>query len=419
MGRILMMSAATTTATQPHDDMSVRERAFLTTPVIAIIAFLTVVDLFATQAILPALARSYGVSPATMGVAVNFSTFGMAFAGLACAFFPVNIDRRRWIAGALVVLAVPTALLALMPSLTLFSILRIAQGLCMATAFTLTLAYLGEACSVRAASAAFAAYITGNVASNLIGRFVSASLAEGVGLSGNFLAFAALNLAGAVLVRCVLQARVPGTPSAAISPWTVWRAHLGNRPLLAIFGLGFCILFVFLGTFTYVNFVLLRPPFALAPMTLGIVYLVFLPAVFTTPLAGRAVALFGRRYALLSGLAIAAIGLPLLILPVLAAVLAGMVLAGMVLISVGTFLAQAVATGAVGETAMHNRTAASGMYLGAYYLGGLIGTALLGQAFVLSGWPATVTGLGFALALAALCATRLPREVPTPAMSHS
>jgi hypothetical protein len=35
----------------------------------------------------------------------------------------------------------------------------------MASAFTLTLAYLGEECSAMDAGGAFAAYITGNVAS--------------------------------------------------------------------------------------------------------------------------------------------------------------------------------------------------------------------------------------------------------------
>ena len=45
--------------------------ALFSTFVIGVTAFLTVVDLFATQAILPALATHYGVAPAAMGVAVN------------------------------------------------------------------------------------------------------------------------------------------------------------------------------------------------------------------------------------------------------------------------------------------------------------------------------------------------------------
>ena len=61
---------------------------------IGLVAFLTVIDLFAAQAILPSLAHAYDVSPAAMGFAVNASTFGMAAGGLAVGFFSRRIDRR-------------------------------------------------------------------------------------------------------------------------------------------------------------------------------------------------------------------------------------------------------------------------------------------------------------------------------------
>ena len=57
--------------------------ALLRSLIIGLTAFLTVVDLFATQAILPTLARHYNVTPGAMGFAVNASTMGMAIAGLA------------------------------------------------------------------------------------------------------------------------------------------------------------------------------------------------------------------------------------------------------------------------------------------------------------------------------------------------
>jgi YNFM family putative membrane transporter len=60
-----------------------RNVAFKRSLVIALTAFFTLVDLFATQAILPSLTEHYEVSPAAMGLAVNSSTFGMAAAGLA------------------------------------------------------------------------------------------------------------------------------------------------------------------------------------------------------------------------------------------------------------------------------------------------------------------------------------------------
>jgi YNFM family putative membrane transporter len=98
------------------------------TVIIGLTAFLTVVDLFATQAILPSLAVAYNVSPAAMGLAVNASTMGMAVASLAVAFFSRRIDRRIGILISLCALSIPTALLAVAPDLTTFTMLRIGQN---------------------------------------------------------------------------------------------------------------------------------------------------------------------------------------------------------------------------------------------------------------------------------------------------
>ncbi|WP_193370699.1 MFS transporter [Pelagibius marinus] len=372
--------------------------------VIGLAAFLTVVDLFATQAILPSLARAYGVSPAGMGVAVNASTFGMAVAGLVVALFSRRIDRRRGVVLSLVVLAIPTVLLASAPDLATFAALRVAQGLCMAAAFTLTLAYLAERCSMADSASAFAAYITGNVASNFIGRLFSAGIADHFGLAANFYFFALLNLAGAVLVYVTLKQAQPmaATGQPAASPFAVWGVHLRNRALSASFAIGFCILFAFIGTFTYVNFVLVGEPIAISQMSLGFVYVVFLPSILTTPFAGRLALRFGARPTFWAALAIAGLGLPLLLLPRLEAVMAGLALVG-----VGTFFAQAVATGFVGRAATADRAAASGLYLASYFLGGLVGSAVLGQVFQRFGWEACVGGIGLSLVVAALLAGNL------------
>jgi YNFM family putative membrane transporter len=390
-------------ALAPHPRMARLLRTF----VIGLTAFLTVVDLFATQAILPSLAGAYRVSPAAMGFAVNASTMGMAIAGLAVAFFSRRIDRRRGILVSLALLAIPTTLLAVAPDLMVFTALRVVQGVFMATAFTLTLAYLGEECSARDAAGAFAAYITGNVASNLFGRLISAAVADHLGLAANFYVFALLNLSGALLVYFTLGRTSPMAMTAASRPpLAIWLDHLRNAPLRASFAIGFCILFAFIGTFTYVNFVLVREPFGLGMMSLGFVYFVFLPSIVTTPAAGIVVRRFGTRPTLWLSLAMAGLGLPLLLLPDLIAVLGGLVAVG-----VGTFFAQATATGFVGHAATSDRGSASGIYLACYFFGGLVGSAMLGQIFDRLGWPACVVGIALSLLIAALLAFRLEMPV--------
>jgi YNFM family putative membrane transporter len=375
-----------------------RTGAFARSLVIALTAFFTLVDLFATQAILPSLTEHYGVSPAAMGLAVNSSTFGMAAAGLAMAFHSHRIDRRLGILVSLCLLSIPTTLLAFAPNLAVFAALRVTQGLFMATAFSLTLAHLGERFADSDAAGAFAAYITGNVASNLVGRFIAAEVVHAAGLSANFFVFAALNLLGAVLVYFTVE-KVPRTKPLMMveaRPMSAWLEHCRNPRLRADFGIGFCILFAFIGTFTYVNFVLTRPPLVVGMMELGFVYLVFLPSIITTPLAGRAVRVLGTQKAIWGGLGAAGIGLPLLVVPNLTAVLTGMVL-----VAAGTFFAQAAATGFVSRAATTDRGSASGIYLASYFMGGLTGSAVLGAVFDQFGWSACVAGIGLAIAAAA------------------
>ena len=373
---------------------------------IAVVGFLTLVDLFATQAILPSLATEYGVMPSEIGVAANSTTLGMAIAGLLVGAFSANIERKRAITLSLLILSVPTALLAFAPNLTVFALLRVTQGLFMAAAFTLTLTHLAERCEHRTA-AALAAYVTGVVASNLIGRLTAAFVAGIVGATSSFLFFAALNVAGAILVAFALTRNEPEEMTRSRRFWLAWASHLAQPALRQTFAIGFLILFGFIGVFTYVGFVLMRPPHALSMSALGLVFLVFAPSMLTTPAAGRVTDRFGPGITVPASLAVALLGLVLLLAPSFVAVLAGMTLVG-----IGTFFAQAVATGHVGRIAGSDKAAASGLYLSSYYCGGLFGAAAIGQLFDLFGWFAAVAGVFAALGLAAMLGLKLraPKE---------
>jgi MFS transporter, YNFM family, putative membrane transport protein len=375
--------------------------------VIGVIGFLTLVDLFATQAILPSLASRYNVPPSMIGLAVNAGTIGMAASCLIVSLLSSHLNRWRGIWVSLALLSIPTALLSVAPDLMTFAGLRIAQGVFMAAAFTLSMAYLAEHLGAEATASALAAYITGVVASNLVGRLVSATVADLLGLGFNFYLFAALNLAGAVVVFVNFErmSEVASTKKM-LSPLAGWAQNLRNPAMRASFAIGFLILFAFIGIFTYVNFVLAGEPVNLSRMSLGLVYFVFLPSMITTPLAGKLALRVGTRPAIWIGLIIAGVGLPLLLLTNLTAVLAGMALVG-----VGTFLAQAICTGFVGRTAMGDRAAASGLYLAFYYLGGLCGAAVVGQLFDRYGWPACVMCVAVAIALCAILALKIKPTV--------
>jgi predicted MFS family arabinose efflux permease len=177
---------------------------------------------------------------------------------------------------------------------------------------------------------------------------------------------------------------------------------LANTVLRRTFAIGFLILFGFIGVFTYVGFVLMRSPHMLSMGALGLVFLVFLPSMVTTPLAGRVTDRFGPGVTLPASLALALAGLTLMLLPNL-----GSIVGGMTLVGIGTFFAQAVATAHVGRVARGDKAAASGLYLSSYYCGGMAGAAAIGQLFDRFGWTVAIAGVFVALGLAALLGLKL------------
>lgn len=135
---------------------------------------------------------------------------------------------------------------------------------------------------------------------------------------------------------------------------------------------------------------------------LGLVYFVFLPALFTTPIAGRLAVRIGVRKAFWGAIAVTLIGVGLAAPTNFASILAGLSLIG-----AGLFFAQAAVTTFVGQAATADRAAASGLYLASYYFGGVVGSALLGVIFTQSGWVATLGLIAVSLVVAALMGIRL------------
>lgn len=299
--------------------------------IVGLLSFLTLIDLYGSQAILPKLTVFFDTDPASMGVAVNASTFGMA------------------------------------------------------------------------------AYITGNVLSNLVGRLMAANFADWFGLSVSFWLFALLNLVAALVAYLCLGKKIERMAAVGgLSVMEIWKIHLSNLRLQASFALGFLILFVFLSMFTYVNFVLSAPPFSLEATQLGLVYFVFLPAVFTTPLAGKMVSSRGTYFGFVMSTTMALIGLLALLTSSMT-----LLILGLAAIGGGTFCAQAFVSGQIGASATADRATASGLYLMSYYLGGLTGAAIIGRVYTLSGWNMAIYILVALCLFAMVVARSLGRPIPS------
>ena len=293
-------------------------------------------------------------------------------------------------------MTVTTLLTATAQNLHALIFWRFMQGLFVPGVIAVIIAYINEEFTSRAGTV-MAAYVAGTVFGGFIGRFLTGLLAAQGDWRLAFVILGVLNLLGALAVRQWLPLAVTFVPAKHIfkSFADTW-GHLQNPRLLAVCGMGFTVLFSLVGTFTYVSFYLANPPFNLSSAALGGVFFVYLLGCVVTPLAGRFLDRHGFRLTLLLSVGMSLAGLLLTLvhsLPV--------IIAGLAVFSSGMFISQSAATVLTGRVAKHARSAAAGLYVTFYYIGGSAGTVVTSWFWMKAGWPGCI-GLFAAVSLATL-----------------
>jgi YNFM family putative membrane transporter len=397
---------ATTERWRPHDrpePMTFDLRRFA----VAITGFCTFLNLYAPQALLPELSREFGVGPAEISSMITAGTLAIALTAPFTGAIADVLGRKRLITAAMFAAAVPTVMVALSSDVHSMVIWRFIQGLMLPPIFTVALAYVGDEWPPAQVAGVAGIYVAGSSIGGFCGRLIPGVLSEVIGWREAFLVLAGISLVGAIVVVVVLppERRFRRSEGFLASGLQMLR-HLANPRLLAIYAVGFGVLFNFIAVFTYVSFHLAAPPYDFTPAKLGLVFVTYLAGAACAPLTGWAVTRFGRRRLILIVMTIWAAGLALLLAaPVFLIVL------GLVLCATCGMICQAVSTGYVTSTAHDGRSSAVGLYVSSFYVGGSVGGFVPGLAFGYAGWPGVVALTGAVLAaIATVVATVWPRH---------
>lgn len=366
----------------------------------AIGAFL---HLYAPQAVLPVMAREYGVGAADASLIITAGTFAVAATAPFTGAMSDVLGRKRVIVIAMALLLVPATMTAFANSFHELVFWRFVHGLLLPPIFTVTIAYVGDEFPPAEATSVFGVYAAASAVGGFLGRFVPGMLTEHVGWRGGFLALACGSVICLIAVATLLtpERRFVGANTFAVSLRQML-AHLRDPGLLAIYAVGFGVLFNFIATFTYLSFHLAAPPFNRSPAFLGSIFVVYLIGSVASLWLGRAVAYWGRRRFVLGVLAIWAAGMLLSLIPSLPAIVLTLVFA-----STCGILVQGSSTSAVATTAKTGTSAAVGLYVTSFYVGGTFGGWLPGLAYEAGGWPfSLVLVLAMLTLMALIVATR-------------
>ncbi|MEJ2864525.1 MFS transporter [Actinomycetospora flava] len=367
--------------------------------------FTTFALLYATQPLLPALVDAYGITPGTASLSISVTTAALALGVIPASALSERWGRRPVMVGSLAAAVVFGLAAAVAPGFGMLLVLRALEGLALAGLPAVGMAYLADEIHGEHLGGAMGLYVAGNSVGGFGGRIVVSSLAE---LTGSWRwalgGIALLSAACLVVFALVLPAsrRFRPAPVGVGELVRTARAHLADPVMRRLYGVGLLVMGVFVCAYNYVTFLLLGPPFRLPALLVGFVFVLYAVGTATSTRAGRLADRLGARPVLLGAAGVGVVGAVAMLVPS-----AGVVVAGLALVTVGFFAAHTVASAWVGRRAEHGRAVASGLYLGAYYVGSSVGGTLGGVAYGAAGWPATVAFMVVLFALAALVARPL------------
>ena len=357
-------------------------------PTLAVVlaGFAAFLGLYATQPLLPLLARSFDASTFSVGLTITAPTVVIAVCAPFIGRLADTIGLRRVIVGSAFTLTAVTALAATSRTLWQLVLWRLAQGVMTPGIFAGTIAYIHEEWPADRAGRGTGAYMTGTILGGFTGRATAGLVAADVNWHVSFVVLAAVNLLVAVALFVLLpQEHGAAAEERAPAPGSSFMEHVRNIQLVTTYAIGFCVLFTQVAMFTYVTFYLAAPPFNLSTAALGWLFVVYLVGATVTPFGGRWVDRYGHRSGLGLAMGIGAAGALLTLVVWLPAIVAGLALC-----STGVFVAQATTSSYIGAVTTRDRALAVGLYSTFYYAGGSLGAVAPAALWNIGGWPACV-----------------------------
>ena len=361
-------------------------------------------ELYAIQAVLPAMADAMRLTESTAALAISVATGALAVAVLPWAAVADRIGRARTMTISVAVAAVCGLLLPAAPTLGVLLALRVISGAALAAVPALAMAHLVELAPAGRAAAAGGIYIAGTTIGGLSGRLLTgtvAGLVGGVagwrwGLAVTAAAVAALAVVFAVLLPAGDGRRVPRQAGRIRQAWT-------GRAVWAVYAQGFLLMGGFVTLYNLLPFRLLAPPYRVPASLVSLMFLTYLVGTAGSSAVGRLTARFGRRAVMIAGGAGMAAGTALTVLRPLPLVVIGLVIA-----TFGFFVAHAIAAGWSGVLVPGARSQATALYSLCYYLGsaalGYVGAVIFtragwtGAALTVTAWAAAAVVVTLLLA---------------------
>jgi len=328
--------------------------------------FATFSILYCVQSILPIFSKQFFLTPAESSLSLSAATITMALGMLFTGPLSDVIGRKSIMSTSLFIAAILTIICSMMNSWTSIVLLRSLTGLALSGVVAVAMTYISEEIHPNSLSFCMGLYISGNTIGGFSGRLLSSILAEKFSWNISLMIIGLFSLISSSFFLYFLP------PSKNFSSISIdlnkflnrFYLQLKNPLLFILFVIGFILMGSFVTIFNYIGYRLMLEPFFLCPSSIGLLSIIYLTGVYSSPKAGMLISKYHRNNILIASLFLMILGVfitqynQLLI-----------VILGLIIFSGGFFASHSTASSWVGSYANIAKIQATSLYLFFYYLG--------------------------------------------------
>jgi YNFM family putative membrane transporter len=343
---------------------------------------------YCVQPLLPALADSFGISPAQSSLALSLTTGLLAIAIVVAGAYSQSLGRRGVKFTSMALAATCNLAAAMLPSWHGLLTARALEGLLLGGVPAVAMAWLAEEIEPLHLGRAMGLYIGGTASGGMVGRVGMGVMAEFTSWRFAMGALGAIGLLSAICFLRLLPSSRNFVPTAGLDfrfHLRAWESSLRNPALLRIYAVGFVLLSIFVTLFNYATFRLSDAPYRLSSTQISLLFLAFGFGIVSSSVAGHLTARFGRRRIHVAGFALLLAGVLLTLSNSLA-----VIFAGIALVTTGFFVTHSLASASVGPAAATAKGHAASLYLLFYYMGSSVTGSIGGWVWQSGGWNAIV-----------------------------
>lgn len=330
-------------------------------------------SLYCVQPMMPIFNQFFSVSATQSSFALSFSTIALAVGLLFTGLVSDRFGRKSIMSCSLFLSAILLVFSSLFPIWSVFLTTRVLIGLTVSGVAAVAMTYIGEEIAQKDIGLAMGLYISGTAIGGMGGRLIAGVLVDFISWQTATLIIGLLNL----LIAFIFYHLLPASKHFQAFPMQFSRfkasfvRNLEDSKLRLLFSQGFILMGCFVSVFNYISYHLLEQPFELSQTWIGLISVVYLAGIYSSPRSAHWGRTFGRNKVLPVMLGCMLLGLWLMLISNIA-----MVFIGLTLFTFSFFSAHSTASSWVSVQSLQYRAVGSSLYLFFYYLG----SSLLGSS---------------------------------------